>query len=347
MSKYCCSECFGDSFLSEQISFLKSKSDCGICDFCGSKNVALVEPKKLAPYFEMLVGIYEPDPRGKSLIEWMKKDWLLFSHARMDMNHAKELLREVLDDEEIVQRPFSFSATYESKRLAEWETLKEELLYKNRHFLDKDLDTGRLKELLEIVSITSDSNIPTIWHRARILTGDAPYLIEEMGPPPKHLATHGRANPIGIPYLYLGSDYQTAIAEVRPHTGEVVCVAEFNIPQSLEAVDLRNPRQSISPFALGEASAIGQLRADIPFLEKLGHELTRPVLPRSAALDYLPTQYLCEFIKKTGFDGVIYQSSVGNGMNLALFDPKKAIGQTISLHKITNVSIKSEPYSFD
>ena len=36
-----------------------------------------------------------------------------------------------------------------------------------------------------------------------------------------------------------------------------------------------------------------RLRADLPFLERLGDELTRPVLPQSAALDYTPSQYLC------------------------------------------------------
>ncbi|WP_211222764.1 RES family NAD+ phosphorylase [Paludibacterium yongneupense] len=47
------------------------------------------------------------------------------------------------------------------------------------------------------------------------MTEDAPYPIDKMGAPPKQLATHGRANPTGIPYLYLGSHPATAIAEIR------------------------------------------------------------------------------------------------------------------------------------
>jgi hypothetical protein len=90
---------------------------------------------------------------------------------------------------------------------------------------------------------------------------------------------------------------------------------------------------------LADPGAIGQLRADIPFLERLGEELTRPVLPQGAAIDYIPSQYLCEFIKKSRYDGVIYRSSVSEGMNLALFDPTKAVGVNVEIYNISRVSI--------
>lgn len=83
---------------------------------------------------------------------------------------------------------------------------------------------------------------------------------------------------IGYSYLYLGSLPATAAAEVRPHTGEVACVADFTVAPPLNAVDLRNPRALVSPFLLADASAIGQLRADIAFLERLGIHPERPDL---------------------------------------------------------------------
>lgn len=335
MSTLCCPECFGDRGLRNNIipSLDPSRGTCG---FCGSSNVDLIQPEKLAEVFEMLIGIYEQDDNGKSLVEWMKEDWRIFSHESMDNAHAKELLGEILNDGEIVRKKFSPSETYKSEGLARWETLRDELMYNNRYFLDVDLDTDRLKELLDHL-IADD--LPGLWYRARILTEDAPYPIDKMGAPPKRLATHGRANPTGIPYLYLGSRPDTAIAEIRPHTGEIACVAEFTIDEPLTAVDLRDPRRLVSPFVLADASAIGQMRADIPFLERLGEELTRPVLPRSAALDYIPSQYLCEFIKKSGYSGVAYRSSVSVGMNLALFNPSLARGCTVSQYDISRVSV--------
>ncbi len=335
MSTFCCPECFGDRGLRNNIipSLNPSRGECG---FCGSSNVDLIEPRKLADVFEMLIGIYEQDIAGKSLVEWMKDDWQLFSHKSMDNAHAKELLAEILNDGDIVRKKFSPSNTYKSEGLARWETLRDELMYNNRYFLDVYLDTDRLKELLDHL-IAED--LPESWFRARILTEDTPFTIDKMGAPPKRLATHGRANPTGIPYLYLGSQPETAISEIRPHTGEIACVAEFKITSPLTAVDLREPRKLVSPFVLADASAIGQMRADIPFLERLGEELTRPVLPRSAALDYIPSQYLCEFIKKSGYNGVIYRSSVSVGMNLALFNPTLASGEEVCQYDINRVSV--------
>jgi hypothetical protein len=210
------------------------------------------------------------------------------------------------------------------------------MMFTNRWFLEQDIDKERLTGLLAMLI---EKEVPKLWYRARIQTGENTFSIAEMNAPPKHLASHGRANPAGIPYLYLGSQPDTAAAEIRPHTGEVACIAEFTIPE-IRAVDLRNPRGFVSPFLLGEASKIGQLRADLPLLERLGGELTRPVLPQRAAIDYIPSQYLCEFIKKAGFDGVLYRSSVSDGFNLALFAPDKAVGGAVTLFSITRVSVE-------
>lgn len=296
--KSCCPECFDDRWLRRsRIPTLDPAR--GICSFCGSANVQLINPAALATEFELLANVYEPDPDGKTLIEWMKEDWRLFPDDKLDDAHASQLLGEILNDGNIVRQPFSPSASYTSEGLIRWETLRDEMMFKNRWFLEQDIDRDRLSGLLAMLL---ETNVQEQWYRARIQTGDNTFTIDEMNAPPKHLASHGRANPAGIPYLYLGSMPETAIAEIRPHTGEVACIANFRVPD-IRAVDLRSPRRFISPFVLEDASQIGLLRADLPFLERLGEELTRPVLPQRAAIDYIPSQYLCEFIKKTGFDG--------------------------------------------
>lgn len=341
MSDKCCPECFGDRGLRDNNFPFLSESK-GQCNFCGSEDQDLLEPGKLIDLFEMLVSIYEPDPEGRSLVECLKADWQLFDHPSMDNARVQILLGEILDDGEIVRRKFAPSTRHENKGLAQWGTLRDELLTKNRYFLDKELDTDRLKDLLEYLIL---DDLPDEWYRARIISGDAAYTLEEMGAPPKHLATSGRANPAGIPYLYLGSLPETAVSELRPHTGEEACVALFSLPPSIKAVDLRNPRKLVSPFGLSDASAIDQLRADIPLLERLGQELTRPVLPRSAAIEYIPSQYICEFIKKNKFDGVVYSSSVSDGINLALFDPDKAVARSVARYSVARVSVEVEKIS--
>lgn len=334
----CCAECFSDAGLKNQIIPDHSVQN-GTCSFCATKNQALIEPKKLADNFEVVVGIYRPDDEGKLLIEWLKEDWSLFKHPNLDKTHANALLGEILDDSEIIRRKFVPSGPDQTDLIENWEKLMIELMHKNRFFPDTKFDYLRLEGLFSNLVLDQDDQ-PDHWYRARIERNNRRYPREEMGAPPKSHASHGRANPAGIPYLYLGSTAETAVAEIRPHPGEIACVAKFETDSELQLVDLRNPRSLISPFLLSDESLLTRLRSgDIQFLESLGQYLTTPVIPTAAAINYTPSQYLCEFIKKCGYHGIIYKSSVGEGINLALFDPDKAVAGEISEFKITSVSV--------
>lgn len=286
----------------------------------------------------MLVDVYEVDSSGQPLVDLLRKDWCLFEHQKMDDAHAKELLSDVLDNGEIVRRTFTATAQFDSESLKQWDELRDEMMHRNRWFLDDPLDLERLRQLLDLL-IAPDEELDITWYRARLMADDDPYPLTSMGAPPHRLAGHGRANPAGIPYLYLGSTPSTAVAEIRPHTGELACIAEFSLP-SLLAVDLRAPRAQVSPFILSDAGEISQLRADIPLLERLGDELTRPVLPKGAPFEYIPSQYLCEFIKKSGFEGVVYRSSVGDGINMALFEPDSVTPLAVRVHRVERVSVE-------
>lgn len=298
----------------------------------------MVRPRKLAEYFELLVSAYRKDPRGRLLVHWFRKDWALFAHPKMDDSRAKDLIAEILDDGEIVRQRFAPSSDPLIDRLGEWEKLRDELMYHNRYFPESTIDLERLRDLLSSLTLDPDE-VPDQWYRARIQTSDNPFPPAEMGAPPNRIASHGRANPAGIPYLYLGSNPATAISEIRPHTGERACVARFRTRRGLKLIDLQNPRAMVSPFLL-ETTDIGRMRNDLPFLERLGDELTRPVLPQAAAIDYTPSQYLCEFIKNCGYNGVIYRSSVSNGVNLALFDPNLARCGRVDQYSVSRVCVE-------
>lgn len=330
----CCADCFGDRGLRKDIIPILTTGS-GVCSYCASGGVALVEPIKLRSYFETLVSIYEPDPSGRLLVEWLKEDWRMF-HPSMDVARQKDLLADVLDNGEVVRMTYSPSPKYRSDGLERWEKLRSELMHENRYFPDAQLDTDRLKELFRHLHA---DDVPVEWFRARLQTSDAAFRLDEMGAPPRRIAGHGRANPAGIPYLYLGSTPETALSETRPHTGEMACVADFSIPGGLTLLDLRSPRALVSPFVLSDEDEIGLLRSDIDFLERLGDELTRPILPQGALIDYVPSQYLCEFIKKCGYAGVIYRSSVSDGINLALFDPALAVAARVRTFIIDHVSV--------
>jgi RES domain len=334
----CCAECFSDRGLRRNIIPLRS-TQTGRCSYCESENVAILEPADLSEYFELLVSAYRRDPSGKLLVQWFREDWAMFQHPRMDDSRAKDLLAEILDDAEIARQTFVPASDPIGDRLNDWEKLRDELMYHNRYFPEATIDLDRLESLLSPLTVDADE-VPTSWYRARIQSGDSAFSTDQMGAPAKRIASHGRANPAGIPYLYLGSTPVTAVSEIRPHTGETVCVADFITPANLKLVDLRWPRTMVSPFLLADAADIGRMRSDLPFLERLGDELTRPVVPQSAAIDYTPSQYLCEFIKNCGYDGVLYRSSVSDGVNLALFEPELAHAGAVSQYRVARVKVE-------
>jgi hypothetical protein len=339
MSRHCCANCFQDKQISREIQARHTST--GVCSFCLASEAALIEPVKLREFFELLQGIYsESETDGKNLAEWFKSDWRIFD--KLSILQAKDLLGEIYDDANLLRKNFVPHSQSPSQNLDTWTRLRTELMEENR-FFPKDTISRERMYFLTSQLILENQQIPETWYRARIQESDEPHPLDKMGAPPKEKASHGRANPAGISYLYMASDLTTAISEVRPHTGERVTVAEFRITDEVKLADLREPRKLVTPFVCESESDLVQLRADIEFLERLGDELTRPVLPRSAAIDYIPSQYLCELIKNIGFDGVIYKSSVGDEMNIALFYPQKAEVRSAAMHYVSRVSVNTNP----
>ncbi|MEM8512334.1 hypothetical protein RCH14_001650 [Massilia sp. MP_M2] len=338
--RYCCPECFDDRHLRRQLIPTFSKLT-GDCSYCGANAQPLVEPIALREQFELIIGIYKRDTVGKTLVEFLKEDWTLF--GRLDLAHAKELLSDILDDGEIVRAKFNPVTERTAKGLADWTNLRIELMHSNRYFPTTNLDFEDLRDLLPHL-LLDQADLSQKWYRARIQASEAAIAAAEMGAPPPKLASHGRANPAGIPYLYVASTPDTAISEVRPHGGDFVSVAEIELSPDLKIVDLRHPRKTVSPFMLPDSQAVAKMCEDVQFLERLGEELTRPILPKSAAFDYIPSQFLCEFAKKCGFDGVMYRSSVDGGVNLAVFDPSKGKVLSVSAHSISRVMVQFQVY---
>lgn len=331
----CCHRCFEDIQIKNLIE--NRTNEQGTCGFCGNEQTPIIDPINLQEEFEQLLSIYiESDlDHGKTIGEWLKDDWDLFPN--FEQPAIKDLLSETLGDGNIPRKNFVLSELCVSSSLNQWEELRKELMEENRFFPksgDLRKTIGGLLAQLEYID-----DLPDRWFRARIQEGDTPYTIAEMGPPPKNKASHGRANPVGIPYLYMASTVATATAEVRPHNGEKVSVSELTINEPVRLIDLRSPRRRISPFVYDDTSRIAALRADIEFLVRLGDELTRPVLPRSAAIDYIPSQYLCELIKTEGYDGVVYKSSMHREINIALFYPAKATAITVTSFKVDEVNL--------
>ena len=94
-----------------------------------------------------------------------------------------------------------------------------------------------------------------------------------------------------------------------------------------------------------DEGSIALLRGDIDFLEILGKKLATPVVSDGVAINYIPGQFLCEFIKKCGFDGVAYSSAMNDRMNVALLLPDAATARSVTDYEVEGFSLEYRPFA--
>ena len=130
--------------------------------------------------------------------------------------------------------------------------------------------------------------------------------------PPSSIAKAGRANPQYISYLYMANDIDTAISELRTISGQPISVATIRIKQNLKIFNLDSNREHTDQYDF-----LNQY--ELQFMSKL---FSTPCYGDET--DYYPTQYICDFIRTLGFDGIKYNSSIHpEGYNIVLFDTSK------------------------
>lgn len=334
---YCCPNCFSDNFLKNHIRAISNKK--GKCSFCKTSDVTLIKPGELFDRFEPLLDLYEKDQNGVALNQLIQTDWNVFS---ITANRTQQrLLKTISRSSDLFSSKYKPSLLKEQTNVEQWENFRDELKHSNRFFPTNSPDISHIEPFGKHIGVNLKKGSQK-FYRARINTSDKPFKITQMGKPPKKTVLNGRANPIGITYLYVASSIDTAVAETRGYKGEYVTIAEFQMKSNLELADLRDPKSTISPFELNEGDELELIYKNMPFLTLLGNELSKPIIPRAANLEYLSSQYLCELIKHIGFHGIIYKSSISDGNNYVIFDDKRLKPVSTYQYQIIDVTIKSE-----
>ena len=337
--KHCCIHCFNDDYLKKQI---KDRGSPGECNFCGRRSRYCIEPSELAGLFMPVISLYSiwedfmplhqlKNSEGEFIWEKLDQDWNVFSC--LNYSKQEDLIRSMFrassrydkGEDPIVnswvdRKDEYFGTDYEySDSLKKmWDEFCDEIMHKNRFFPHRDMKPEFLNELLPIVSCMIEKK--RVFCRARISEDRKPHPRSKMGKPPEHKSRDGRANPKGIPYLYLASDPITAISEVRATVGDTVTLGTFRLTEKLNVIDLTNVSID-SPFR--HEFELEFYLKHLGFLRVLGDELSKAINPDRDDLRYVPLQYLCELIKNSGFDGIVFRSSVAKGSNLAVFNDKK------------------------
>lgn len=162
----------------------------------------------------------------------------------------------------------------------------------------------------------------------------APYLPSRMKPLANE-AAEGRANPKGIPCLYLATNKETAMAEVRPWMGSLVSVGQFRTMSDIVLIDCSLHHDKNTFYYVEEPPAEER---ELSVWADINRAFSKPTTNNDRIADYVPTQILSEFFKNNGFDGIIYKSLLGEGMNITLFDLDKAELVNCYLYKAEQIS---------
>lgn len=337
-----CKSCFTDS---SPVPLTIASSALGNCDFCAGRSVQVWPTTVWADSFARVLDIYEAsdDLSAEPIHVQFQADWSVFSFAepsliRSFLSSAFEGGYDLIETERPVAPRYASSGPGANHERI-WSEYAAELQHSNRFFPKAVLDLDALELVIRSHLDRLDDGLSLF--RGRVTDRPLPHAVKEMGSPPAELATAGRANPMGIPHLYLAFEEVTALKESRAMQHSYVSLARFEVKDgNIDFLDLANLAPE-NPFLI-EDDLIEHL-AYGRYLTHLGHELSKPTRRSDNQIEYIPTQYLCDFAKSRGVGGVRYGSSLNDqGSNLVLFDDSG-----VECVEVRLVEVKSTEISYE
>jgi antirestriction protein len=164
--------------------------------------------------------------------------------------------------------------------------------------------------------------------------------------PLRDSAIEERANPKGIPCLYLSTTERAAMSEMRPWVGSMVSVAQF---------------ETVRPLIIVDCSVLHDQYFKLAFLDrKIGEEVSpdkveeivwasidrafaEPVTRSDNVAEYAATQIIAELFLSEGYHGVAYKSAFGeDAYSVASFDLDSAAYVDAKLFEVKGVDFQFE-----
>jgi len=144
------------------------------------------------------------------------------------------------------------------------------------------------------------------------------FLPERMKPPREGMRD-GRASSKEKPCLYLATDPDAAMAEVRPWVGAHISLAHFKLIKDCMLIDCSHDKVVSIELMLREDPAT-PAEEEAAIWGDVAHAFSKPLTQDDVPSEYLATQAISERFQREGYDGIAYQSPLGKGKCIALFD---------------------------
>lgn len=346
-----CIECAKDYKLKRYIEM--SNSNISECNLCNTKNktLELSNNPDFANFIRALIRYhywedeYNTHFGGDSINDIFSNENPIIYHERIVDDSVLDDLVGIIEDykfdtEGIVELWYghiddirwSFGERIKDVKDIYISQLEKELLEKNHFLLEKQFT----EKILNFVDYLSNNiNIDSIYYRARIGYKEKvknkynsnyldkstdfvykPYKYQDIGSVPIKYSQEGRLNKKGESFLYLATDIETAISEVRPDPGHIVSIAKFKSVNNMKVVDFDK--------AFIQLSKNEDTLQEFTFLAHIEQILSHPVTKDEKHL-YFISQFFADVFRKIGFDGVLFSSSISQGQNLLVFNPNNFI----------------------
>lgn len=346
--KMVCQDCVDDVYLKHLINQAACSKEC---DYCGKKTA-----KNFAAPVEAIMGAIahalnyrfaEPTEAG---MPWDEGEWVFETTDTADalmalpLNCNDDLFEDIassfVNTEWTRAAGGHWSSPHPNEEwVSDWEAFAEYVTHRSRYFFmdaanqTDGISSGepvailrRVAEMANELDLYQTLPARAVMYRVRERGGDADWEIcaDSMGAPPKERAAAGRMNPAGIPYLYLSTSMEGALAEVLRGPPCQAVVAQFEITRLMRVLDLT--RLPDLPSIFDEAQS-RRREVILFFLDFVGH-ICRPVQKNGGEhVSYVPSQVVCEYFAQVfrlpdgaRLDGIAYPSAVAPGcVNVTLF----------------------------
>lgn len=296
----------------------------------------------LQEFLSSLISLFEGAGKdGRPLSELLQRDWNLFGSEDVCSKVIDGFLQDHLSAFVKAGIENSRSVVEYKKNITDcvavWDSLKEDI--KNHHRFTTDL--GRLKAAgwESLLDNQWMLNPAQSFYRARIHYKKTDrFGLGDMGARERGDCPAGRANPEGIPYLYLSEEPKTTFYETRVNMHDVVSVGEFKIAgkdplyvENLTDIDLNGIEDLLNEDVVTLAKRKLLIRA-------LSRDMSNPMRRFDSPIEYVPTQFICEYVQLTQkVSGIRFSSSVyQKGTNLVIFNP-----DLMQCVKVEDYNIKS------
>ena len=253
------------------------------------------------------------------------------NHREHDL--TAKLFEKICDVDKKVYRLKLESEGDDEEQYRIWRNFEHDCKYYNRFF---DLTprgsgkTNRRTDMLAKVYDTCLKNLKeeiepgTELFRARVIDSKfkrgRDYDLDEasIGPADKLNSQAGRMNPEGINYFYVAEDEATALKEGRLRANERVLIGRFKTIKKLTVIDWTKVNIYEKAVDIFSEKYSPKMAVYQDFLRRFAIEVGKPN-ETAKPIEYVATQLVAEYVRGYGFDGIKYDSAVGNGFDVVFF----------------------------